>query len=370
MNINVSIKPGNRIRAFYLFFIIFDIQMGVGVIGVPRFIYMEAGRDSWIAILIAYLYIALVIYVMFVILKKYENTDLFGIHADIFGTWIGKLISTIFIIHFGTSFLSILLTYTEVVQLFAYHELPNFAIAFLIMLLVLYAVFGGIRVVVGLSLLLFISTFWLYFILYDPIMRMDWHNFLPMFQTSIPELLKGAKETSYTLVGFEILMIIYPFITNKNKAKLPAFLGLTLSIFTVLLVTTISIGYFAAEGLKHIDWALLILFKSASLTFLERLDYIVVMVWLMVILPNLVFLLWAISYGVKRVYKVPEKITIWVLAIFYLTIVNFFHYDYQIGKLTDLIARYSFWLIYVYPFILLIFVLIKKRKRRQGSEEA
>jgi spore germination protein AB len=369
MKINLSVKPGNQIRAFYLFFVITSTQIGVGVIGVPRFIYMAAERDSWIAILIAFLYIAIVLLAMFAILNQYENTDIFGIHADVFGNWLGKFLSSIFIIHFGFAFLSILITYTEVIQLFVYHEMPNFEIVILLMILILYAVFGGLRVVVGLSFLLFFSTLWLYLALYDPAMRMSWYNFLPMFQSSIPDLLKGAKETSYTLMGFEILMVIYPFVQNKEKAKLPVLLGLAFSIFSVLVTTILSIGYFSAEGLKHIDWALLILFKSASFTFLERLDYIVVVVWAMIILPNLVFLMWSMAYGVKRLYKVPEKITIWGLAIFYLIIINFFSYDYQISKLTDIVAKYGFWIVYVYPFILLPLVLIKKKwKKRQGSE--
>jgi spore germination protein AB len=369
MDINVNIKPTNQIKAFYLFFIIASIQIGVGIIGAPRFIYLEAERDSWLSILIAFVYICIVVISMFIILNQYENADYFGIQVDVFGKWIGKFLGTILVLHFGASFFSILLTYIEVIQLFLYHGMPNLLIASLIMILVLYTVFGGIRVVVGITFLLFLITLWFFTVLYDPFLRINWYNLLPLFKTSFPDLLKGARATSYTLAGFEILMILYPFIQNKKKAKLPVFLGLVYTTGMVLLITTLSIGYFTAEGLKHIDWALLILVKNASFTFIDRLDYIVVVMWLMVILPNLVLLMWAMTYGIKRLYKIPQKITLWLIAIIVLILVMFFPYDYQISRMTDLVGKVGFWIVYVYPLVLLPIVLIKKKwNKRKGSD--
>lgn len=369
MNINVSIKPGKQIQAFYLFFIIASIQIGVGIIGAPRFIFIEAERDSWSSILIAFVYLCIVVTCMFVILDQYDNADYFGIQVDVFGKFIGKLLGTIFIFHLGASLFSILMTYIEVLQLFLYHGLPGFLIATLLMILVLYTVFGGLRVVVGVSFLLFIITLSLFVVLYDSITKVNWYNLLPLFQTPLPDLLKGARATSYTLAGFEILMIIYPFIQNKKKAKLPVFLAIGYNIAILLIVSTLSIGYFTAEGLKHIDWALLILVKNASFAFIDRLDYIVVVMWIMVIVPNLVLLLWSMSYGVKRLYKIPQKITLWIVTVIILILVNFIQYDYQISMMTDFVGKVGFWIIYVYPLVLLPLVLIKKKWKKQKGRE-
>lgn len=368
MEINLNVKPNLQFRAFYLFFIIAGLQLGVGIIGAPRFIYLEAERDSWLAILIAFLFTCLVATAMLYILNQYENADFFGIHVDVFGKWLGRILGTLFLFYLLLSFLSILMTYIQVIQIFIYHALPNWVLTALIMILVVYAVFGGVRVVVGVTFVLFIITFWLIVTLYDPFIRMNWNNFLPMFQTSLPDLLKGAKATSYTLSGFEILMVIYPFVINKHKAKLPTYLGLAYTFIILVLVTMISIGYFSPVGLKNINWAVLLLVKSTSFTFLERLDYIVVVGWLMVIVPNLVLLMWAVGYGMKRMYKISQKKTHWVVTILILIIVNFFRFDYQITALTDWVARIGFWVVYIYPLILLPLVLLKKNwKNKKGS---
>ncbi|GGA85793.1 GerAB/ArcD/ProY family transporter [Ornithinibacillus halotolerans] len=370
MELNVSIKPGNRIRAIYLFFIIISVQIGVGIIGAPRFIYMEAERSAWLSILIAFLYICVLVSCMLIILKKYDNADLLGIQVDLFGNFFGKLLGIVFLVHLGLSMMSILLTYIQVIQLFLYHAMPNLLITSLIMILVLYTVYGGIRVIVGVTFILFLITMWILTVLYDPFLRANWYNLLPLFDSSLPDILKGTRATSYTLAGFEILWLIYPFIQNKNKVRLPIFLGLAFTTIILLVVTVLSISYFSAEGLKTIDWAVLILVKNASFTFLERLDYIVVVMWLMIILPNLTLLMWGMTFGAKRLFKVPQKISIWILTVLILILVNFFHYDYQITKVTDLVARFGFWITYVYPFLLLPIVLIKKRQKKpKGSDK-
>ncbi|WP_047979844.1 GerAB/ArcD/ProY family transporter [Ornithinibacillus contaminans] len=371
MEINQTIKPNLQIRAFYMFFIFIGVQIGVGIIGAPRFIYAAAERDSWISILIAFVYTCLVVWVMLLTLKQYPNADFFGIHVDIFGVWLGKLLATLYILYHAFSFLSILLTYIEVVQIFLYQALPNIVITGLIILIVGYAVMGGIRIVVGATFLFFLMTFWLLFILYDPFIRMDWDNLLPLFQSSFPQIIEGTKATAYTISGFEILYILYPFIQNKNKLKVPIFLGLSFTFIVLLVVTIISIGYFSPIGLKSVNWALLILFKSASFTFIERLDYIVICAWMLVILPNLIILLWSMTYGIKRLYKIPQRITLYIVIAFMLIVVNFFQYDYQISNFTDLTAKLAFWIVFIYPFVLYLLVILKKKfKKRKGSGTA
>lgn len=365
MEINSSVKPRLQFPAFYLFFVVFGIQTGVGVIGAPKYIFKEAKQDSWLSILLAFVLLIIIASIMLIILKQYENADIFGIQVDIFGIWIGKLFGTVYILYFFLSLLSILLNYIEVIKVFLFPTISSFIIGLLFIILVIYCVLGGIRTIIGMTFFFVILSQWLLFPLYDPISRMDWDHFIPMFQATVPELLKGMKATSYSLSGFEILFIIYPFIQNKKKIKLPLFLGLGYTVFQILLVTVISIGYFSPLDLADIDWPTLSLFKNVSYSFIERLDNIIVFEWMMVILPNLVLLMWGMTYGLKRLYKVPQKASLYTASIIILIFISFVQHDKYINMLTDFIAQVGLWLLYVYPLILLPIVLLKKKRRRQ-----
>src|SRR5690625_6088345 len=152
MEVNLQVKPGQRIRAFYLFFIISSIEVGDGFLRAPSYMCGEARPDAWLFILIAFVYIIIVAWVMFIILNQYKNTDIFGIQVDIFGKWIGKLLGTIYIVFFAAELLSVLLTYVEIVQIFLYPTIPTLVMGLILMILVVYSVLGGIRVIVGVEI--------------------------------------------------------------------------------------------------------------------------------------------------------------------------------------------------------------------------
>ncbi len=371
MEINVKVKESVRIRAFYLFFIITSIQVGVGIMGAPMFIFKEAEQDSWLSIIIAFGYVLLVLFVMFRILGQYENADIFGIQVDIFGRWLGKLLGIIYIIYFTAALLSVILTYIDVVRVFIFPEISSLILGVLLVSLIIYCLYGGFRVIVGVVFIFFFSAHWLLVLLYEPLMRMDLTHFQPFFQASFTELLKGARATAFTFAGFEILFLVYPFIQNKESAKFPAYFGAFWSFGLLLIATVISVGYFSAAQLRELEWSLLSLFKIVSLPFVARFDYIVVAEWMMVALPNMILLMWAITYGMKRMYNVQQKRTL-IITSFILLILIFFMSNHSIViKLTDLVAKIGFWLVYVYPFLLLPIVLFKKKRdkdKNKGSE--
>lgn len=120
MEINVKKKPDLEFRSFYVFFLIASIQIGVGILSVPRIVYLEAEHDGWISILLSYFYIVLVVWTMVYILRQYKNADILGIQVDLFGKWIGKILGTIYLIYFTISLLSILITYIEVVKVYIF----------------------------------------------------------------------------------------------------------------------------------------------------------------------------------------------------------------------------------------------------------
>ncbi|MGM8366821.1 GerAB/ArcD/ProY family transporter [Virgibacillus sp. W0181] len=365
MEIDLKIKPAFQIRAFYLFFIVSTNQIAVGVLNAPQNIFIATKQDAWIAILISYAYILFVILVMFYILRKYKNADIFGIQVDIFGKVIGRLLGTIYLIYFYFSFLLILLIYIEVSQIFIYPTMTSFIIALLILILVVYTVTGGLRVITGVAFLFFILTQWLLLLLYDPISRMDWDHLLPMFHTGAPELLKGIKASTPPLSGFEILFLIYPFVSNKEKAKWPVILGISYSVFILLLTTMIVIGYYSLQDIKNVEWTVLTLFKSVAYTFLERIDYIVVVEWMMLVIPTNVILMWGMTYGMKRLYNIPQRITLYIAAISILILASFIKSSHLIDRLQEIVSIVGIGLIYIYPLILLPFVVLKKKGQKK-----
>lgn len=370
MDINMKVKSNLRIRAFYLFFIMFGIQIGVGIMGGPKFVFLDARQDAWISILIAYVAMLIVLGVMLLILKSYDNADIFGIQVDVFGKWIGKLLGTIYIFHFAITLLIVLVTYIEVVQLFIFPQINTWLVGFLLLSLVVYCVAGGLRSVIGVVFLFFVLSHWLLLLLYKPISLIDVSHYQPVLQASIIDLLKGAKSSITMFSGFEIIFLIYPFIQNKKQAWRPIWLGATWSAGIVLLTTLIVIGYFSATQMETNDWSVLSIFKIAKMPFIARFDFIVVAEWMMITLPVMMLSMWAVIQGMKRLYRVPKRITLYITALVIFAVCGFIDSHYLIISLTNIKGNVDFWIIFVYPLVLLPIVKFKKWwQGRQKREE-
>lgn len=333
--------------------------------GLPRLVFLEANQDAWVSILIALLGILLVVFVMLRILQSYDNADILGIQIDLFGKWLGKIMGTVYIIYFALTLFSVLITYIEVVKIFIFPELSNFVMGLLLVSLIVYSMLGGLKAIIGVCFIFFLLSQWVLFLLIHPAVLMDFTHFQPVLQASFPELLSGARSTVYTLLGFEILFFIYPFIQNKKKAKKPVYFGVTFTALILLIITIISIGFFSPDQLKNREWVLLNLFKIQSLPFIERFDYIVVAEWMMVVVPTMLLLMWAITYSMKRLYRVPQKITLYATAGLMLIACIFTSDHFLIKMIINASAQYGFWLVFVYPLLLLPVVLIKKRWGKQ-----
>jgi len=371
MDINLDVKAGNRIRAFYLFFIIISAQISVGITGIPKFILKETQQDAWIAILMAFVFMLIVVGAMFFMLTQYQNTDIFGIQVDIFGKWIGKLLGTIYIFYFTLGILAILLTYIQIIQIFIYPTMSSFVMASLLLTLVVYSVLGGIRVIVGVIFIFTILSSWILFLLYDPISRMEMTHLLPIFQSPMPELLNGARASTFTFLGIEAILVIYPFIENKQHAKRSTILGICVSTLIVLLVTMISLGYYSSEDFEEINWSVLRLFKGISFPMIERLDYVVVVEWMMVTLPTIIFIMWMTTHGMKRLYGIKQKTTLYIVSIVLLIICGFIENEHTVEIITVVSSRVGFWIVFVYPIVLLpiVIVTIKWRKHKGSAKE-
>ncbi|KHE67570.1 GerAB/ArcD/ProY family transporter, partial [Halobacillus sp. BBL2006] len=215
----------------------------------------------------------------------------------------------------------------------------------------------------------FFLTVWLVFTIYKPITYMEWENFLPIFQSSPLDILKGAQKTSYTVLGMEIILFVYPYIKNKEKVSLPIHTALFLTTFLIFLVTSVSIGYFSPDHLEQTVWATLSLFKIISFSIIERFDFIAVALWMMVVIPNIILLCWMLLQTLNRMFNAPKKKSLYVISFLLFIASILIEYRVDINTLTDYTAKLGFAIVFVYPLFVFLSLKVRKmwRKRRGSS---
>ncbi|WP_223593256.1 GerAB/ArcD/ProY family transporter [Neobacillus bataviensis] len=370
MKVDLHPRVGLLFNAYLLMFFIHKVQTGVGIVGLPRIVYLDSKHDAWISVFLAGVITGILIWVMFIMLKQYDSADLYGIQVDIYGRWIGNFLNIVYMIYLSACFFTIFMNYIEIVQVWIFPNLPTWQLSLVLIALSIYAVQGGVRIMIGFAFLGVLGTLWLGTILIVPMTYADTTHLFPILNVDIKHLVKGIYGSSLSMMGFELLMFFYPFIKDKKNTLLYAQIGnlYTTILFTV--VTLVSIMFFAEDSLARTIWPVLSMFKIVRLPNLERFEFIAVSFWMLIILPNMSAYLWAASKGFSRVINMKQKHGIWIIGILGWALAFFIHTRIQMNTVTDYVAKMGFVLAFCYPLMLTALVLMKKRFMRRKAANA
>lgn len=370
MKNKLQIDSTQTFNAPLLFFIICSAQIGVGVHGFQSIIYKEAKQDAWISIIISFIAAHFIVFIIFKTLELYESNDIYGIGLDLFGKNLGNLINLTYIIYCGLAYFAIIQNYTDVINTWVFPGLSSSFTTITLLITVSYAFTGGLRVIIGVCFFSFFLSLWILIILLFPIEYANSNYLLPVLDNDFISLLKGAYSMTLTIVGFEIINAMYPYVKEKNKAQKFVHFGLLFTLAFYLFVMLVTLTFFSGEQLEKTIWATLSLFSIVRLPFLERIELITVCYWMMIILPNLCFFAWSAYRGVSRIINITDKKFIVFFSLFIFIGSLIVEKRFEINTFNNYFGYYAFYIVFVYPIFLYFIAVIKKKVfKRQVRKE-
>ncbi|WP_230161928.1 GerAB/ArcD/ProY family transporter [Peribacillus sp. Bi96] len=362
----MEVKPNETklISPFLVFFLMPGMQIGVGILGFERVIAKEAGQDAWISVIISGLIINILLWMCYKILGRGPQTlDLIAIHQDLFGKWVGNGFNILFILYFILISIIIIRTYLEVIQVWMFPSVNVLMLLTIILILVYSYVVGGFRVITGFCIIGLIIGSPLFLLNYFPLKHAHFENLGPFLDHSFLEIMKACKKMTLNYLGFELILIYYPFIKRREHSQKWAQLGVVCTMLIYLVTIIVSLAYYHQEQLKDVIWATLTLWKIVDLPFIERFEYIGVSVWMFMVLPNVCLGIWAASRTAKRVFGVRQrKMLVFILLVI---LVSCFFLDNRnkIDRFNTLFSQIGFYIIYLYIPLLFIWQSIVYKVR-------
>ncbi|MED1472351.1 GerAB/ArcD/ProY family transporter [Bacillus salipaludis] len=353
----------HQVSPYLVFFIVYNSQVGVGILSFQRTIAEKAGYDAWIGVLVSGCIVQLFIWMTFKLLEK-ANGDIVDVHHCIFGKLSGNFFSFIIMFYYWLASLSVILAFIRIIQLWMFPTMPSWVLSTLILILVYYCVSGGFRIVAGVSFISFIFPQIILIVLYIfPLKIAHFSNLLPVMDHSFRDLADSIKSSMYTLAGTETLLMYYPFIRDPKVSKKFAHLGVLFTTLLYTLSSIVSFTFYSEDQLKTTIWPELSLTKIIKLSYLERFEYLYISLYLLIVTALLSLLLWCSSRGLKRIFNIKQKYTL--LCIILLSIIiSHFSNDLIIELLDKYVIQMNLWLFYGYiPILLIIFSFLKRGKQ-------
>ncbi|KKK33607.1 hypothetical protein WQ57_23620 [Mesobacillus campisalis] len=364
---NSIVKENKMVSPYFLFYLMHSTQTGIVILSFQSNIIKGAGHNAWLSVLAVGLMMHVLFLMMLYILKHSSAGDLLSFHRDVFGKVFGGMLNLIMASYFSILSLYTFYTYIDVLQIWVFDGIPSWEFSLLFSFLIYYIVSGGFRVVTAIAYWgVVIPSFLLFSLLYL-FNYVEFSYLAPIFKSGWKEYFISAKEAAPLYIGFETVLIFFPFIKNREKSSKWGHLGLLYSTFVYTVISLITFLFFTQEKLKNLAWPTLTMIKIMQFPFLERFEFIFIFTWLLVIMPVICIYLWSAIRSIKwTVPKVKSTyLLVGLLAIFH--IVNSEFVDIRYGQLFAKLVHYC-GLVFLFGYVPFLFLIAVVRKRMNKKE--
>ncbi len=362
-------KDKDTITHQQFFFLIIQTQLGVGVLSLPYEMHKSVRGDGWISILLAGLLLQGVLFMYFMLFKRFKSKNILDISEHVLGRKIGKLISFFYMLYFISVGGLILVLYTRIIESWILPYTPNWVIGGLLVMAGIYLSVGGLKILARFYTLITPLVFLLVLLVSYTLKDANIYYLLPIGQAGIKDIVFGSKDAILSMLGFEIILLTFPMVsgTTRQKFKAVSFANFFITIlYTYLVIVTFI--YFSPEEIKILPEPLLYILKSYTFKLIERTDLLFLSMWIFLVFTSFgSYLFLAADTSAKLLPKLDRRKLVYYLAsiIYGLSFLPEIDIKY-IEVMSSNIPKVSFIFILFPVFLLTVSVLF--RKSEQGSE--
>ncbi|WP_102348774.1 GerAB/ArcD/ProY family transporter [Bacillus sp. Marseille-P3661] len=359
---NSMVKENKMVSPYFLFFLMHSAQTGVVVLSFQSHIIRGAGHEAWLPVLAIGLMMHVMFLMMLHILKHSSAGDILSFHRDVFGKVFGGILNIIVACYFSIVSLFTLHTYIDILQIWVFDGIASWEFSLLFSVLIFYIVAGGFRIVTAIAFWgVVIPSFLLLSLLYL-FNYVDLSYLFPLFQHGAKDYFVSAKEAAPIYLGFETVLVIFPFIKDREKASKWGHLALLCTTILYTIITIITFVFFTQGKLQHLTWPTLTMIKIIQFPFLERFEFIFIFTWLLVVMPVICILLWSAIRSIKLTIPKAQPTYILICLVTAFHFVNSQFIDIEFSHILAKIVNNS-GLIFLFCYIPLLFLISVVRNK-------
>lgn len=359
----------NQITFVQFILLIHGVQVGVGLLTLPRELAEKAGTDGWIALIIGWLFSTLASLIIIQVMKNYPNGTIIDLVTHFFGKWCGKIAALIFTVYF--TFLGSIIFVREglFIQFWVLPQTDLFILLCLLSIPSYMIVRNNITVLGRYAELVFFMTSWMIIFYFTPLKEAHWLHLLPLIKEGWKPILIAAKTTTFSFLGFEIAFFLYPFLQKKQKASIGIIIANTLTLAVFLIVTIVAFVFYSPDEIIQYKEPTINLLKIVEFRFLERLEIVFLSLYLFVISTTVLPLFFATVFCTSQLFgkQNHSKYVVWLLL---LNLAYVFFFPQTFGRNTQIqkgIEPFSMILWYAFPLCLWVYLSLYSRIKRGGD---
>ncbi|NOU69036.1 GerAB/ArcD/ProY family transporter [Paenibacillus sp. LMG 31461] len=354
-----------KLSGFHIFILIHMTQVGVGFFALPRIAAEYFGYNGWLMLVVIAAIVAFNIYLIWVVWKMGNGTDIFTILESFLPKWIVYPLYVMVGLTWSLTASLVAKEYVLIFQVTAFPTANPMSFMFVVSLLAYLLLVKGVYSIVK------ASTVFLFLVLWMMPLEIPFFNDLQLsrythyiFQEG-KDHWKGAFNLYGSFLGYELSMLLFPYVQQKARFFTGVQIANFVSFMLYVSVCLVCFGFYSLQQLKLIMFPCIDLLAYIKFPFIERAENILFSFLVFRVLITIVMYHWAASLCLQRVFMKSKfaRITLYLMAITFL--ISF------IPSVLDEVGKWLFIGTYVtiaYSFVLpimLIGILSIQRWRKQ-----
>lgn len=268
--------------------VVISATLGNGIITLPRVVGETAGRDGWLSVIIAGLAAWCFAFFIWLLCSRFPTKTLPEFSILILGRPLGILVSVLYSLYAFLLCSLVLRVLTELVRtwVFIWTPVPVFFVAILIA--VGYTCRMGAVTLGRLMENITLFTAVILLMLLVPLPEFAFLNLKPVGGEGILKILQAVPTNAVYFLGFEVMLVFFPFIINRKKVlKLTS---ISLALVTALYAADVIfvVGVLGIERTLNLVWPLINYIRIGTLPIVQRVDNILLFAWTAQIITTVV----------------------------------------------------------------------------------
>jgi len=343
-------------KQFFVITILFIV--GDAILYVPALIIKEAGHSMWIVGLLS-LGEGILLAFMYAKLGNHLKTNSFLKFLEkVSGKWLGKILGGSFLFYI---FVDLLLMIYEMGSFMVTIIITETPIEYVIIAFLLVVIIGGrlgLETIVRSAQVLFPWFIGLYLLLiFSNLSNATFENLQPLFERGAYLIIKGNFSIiSYTLETV-ILLFLFPYIAQKEKANQAYIKGITAGLFLLIIISIFALAVSGFAVLKMQLYPSYMLGQTLQLSFFNHIEVVMAIIWFISLFFKVVICFFVLTQGLSELLKIQEyKVLTFPLGmlIFVCSILFVSNNTYLGNFISSTWISYSITYGFLFPLCLLI----------------
>ncbi|TXK81467.1 endospore germination permease [Paenibacillus sp. N3.4] len=353
----------NEITFMQYIFLTFGMVVSISFLALPRVLAEKAGVSGWIALILCWAITLAASLIVIQVMKRYPDGTILDLLTRYLGKWAGKAGAILFALYF------FFYGYTGLVYTVLITKqwlLPQTSALLLLILLLIptyVIVRSGLRVLGKFVEMVILISLWIPLVYLLSLKDAHWLHLLPILDVGWKPLLSAISNTIYFHVGFVTTFILYPFLKHKQKAAKGIIISYTLTMLAYLFVTIACFAYFSPDEILAYNEPGINILRSLEFKFIERIEVLFIAFYVIIFSLSWMLPLYLCVFCTSWLFgKEDHRSHLRLLWLFIVVGTYFFMPTYnQSAQMNDALGKIGFYVEYVFPGCLLIYLYIHDR---------